>query len=244
LKFLPEELGSNLRALGRFELEARAASTLEHPNICPIYEFGEHVGQPFIVMQFLWGRTLRDRMAAQTADGPEAGTVPFPVDELLGIATQIAHGLEAAHEKGIIHRDIKPANIFLTHKGVVKILDFGLVKFLEPSGETPVPPQAGSQNGPEEPRPKIRGSHITRLGFAVGTVEYMSPEQVRSEEDQQQGARDRLDCRRGQSLSHQVRRRELPDPKDLCHIREGDREPGRNCQDAGYGWRRVTKQDG
>ena len=122
-------MGHDPRTLERFELEARAASALEHPNICSIYEFGEHAGQPFIVMQLLQGQTLRDRMAARprTVGTAEA---PFAVDELLDIAIQIAHGLEAAHEKGIIHRDIKPANIFLTEKGVVKILDFGLAKLL------------------------------------------------------------------------------------------------------------------
>src|ERR1700723_2420064 len=126
LKFLPEELGDDSKALDRFEGEARAASALDHPTICSIYEFGEHEGQPFIVMQLLEGQTLRDRLTVAR----EGGCVgqPFPVDQLLDIAIQVAHGLEAAHEKGIVHRDIKPANIFLTNKGVAKIVDFGVAK--------------------------------------------------------------------------------------------------------------------
>ena len=182
LKVLPEDVGHNPRALERFELEARAASALEHPNICPVYEFGEHAGQPFIVMQLLRGQTLRDRLAAQAADGQEPRKAPFAVDDLLDIAIQIAHGLEAAHEKGIIHRDIKPANIFLTEKGVVKILDFGLAKLLEPSGENALGLEATAQADAAAPRPENRGSHITRFGFPVGTAGYMAPEQVHSEQ--------------------------------------------------------------
>src|SRR5580700_2348469 len=116
LKFLPEELGSDPKALERFEREARAASALDHPNICAIYEFGEHQGQPFLAMQLLEGQTLRDRLTAAR----EAGDCEpaLPLGELLDVAIQIARGLEAAHEKGIVHRDIKPANIFITSKGV------------------------------------------------------------------------------------------------------------------------------
>jgi eukaryotic-like serine/threonine-protein kinase len=179
LKFLPEELGNDPRALERFELEARAASVLEHSNICPIYEFGEHAGRPFIVMQLLTGQTLRDRMAAQAGDGTQPQKPPFAVDELLDIAIQIAHGLEAAHEKGIIHRDIKPANIFLTDKGVVKIVDFGLAKLLQPSGESVLALEADAPTEVEVRPAQPRG--LTRLGVAVGTEGYMSPEQVRSE---------------------------------------------------------------
>ena len=131
LKFLPEELGGEPQALDRFSREARAASSLDHPNICHIYEFGEHEGQPFIVMQLMEGRTLRDRLEAA-----EARTA-LPLEELLAVGIQVSEGLQAAHEKGIIHRDIKPANIFLTSKGVVKILDFGLAKLVE--AEPPPP---------------------------------------------------------------------------------------------------------
>src|SRR3974390_1607398 len=133
LKFLPEELGADQKAVERFEREARATSALDHPNICAIYEFGEHEGRPFMVMQLLEGQTLRDRLAA-AAEGQKA----LPLEELLDIGIQVSDGLQAAHEKGIIHRDIKPANIFLTNKAVCKILDFGLVKLLEESQEDEV----------------------------------------------------------------------------------------------------------
>jgi serine/threonine protein kinase/DNA-binding winged helix-turn-helix (wHTH) protein/Flp pilus assembly protein TadD len=181
LKFLPEELGNDPRALERFELEARAASVLEHSNICPIYEFGEHAGRPFIVMQLLTGQTLRDRMAAQAEDGSQPQNPPFAVDELLDIAIQIACGLEAAHEKGVVHRDIKPANIFLTDRGVVKILDFGLAKLLRHSGEKALAIDAAPTTAADVDLAKPRGAHLTRLGVAVGTEGYMSPEQVRGE---------------------------------------------------------------
>ena len=133
LKFLPEELGDDPEALERFEREARAASALDHPNICSIYEFGEHKGQPFIVMQLLEGQTLREHLASLAlARSDSNGSCPqaFPLDQLLDVGTQIAAGLQAAHEKGIIHRDTKPANIFLTKRGLVKILDFGVAKLM------------------------------------------------------------------------------------------------------------------
>ena len=134
LKFLPEELGDDPKALERFEREARAASALDHPNICSIHEFGEHEGQPFIVMQLLEGQTLREHLSSLVQARPGSngsGQRTFPLDQILDIAVQIAHGLQAAHERGIIHRDIKPANIFLTQRGLVKILDFGVAKLVE-----------------------------------------------------------------------------------------------------------------
>ncbi len=162
LKFLPQELGSEARALGRFEREARAASTLNHPNICTIHEFGEHEGQPFIVMELLEGQTLRDRIS-------EGGRLP--TNRLLNFALQIAEGLEAAHQKGIIHRDIKPANIFLTNRGEAKILDFGLARV--DAGEDLVPHLAETE---VSARP-----NLSWTGIAMGTAAYMSPEQVRGE---------------------------------------------------------------
>jgi serine/threonine protein kinase/tetratricopeptide (TPR) repeat protein len=171
LKFLPEEVGNDPRALERFEREARAASSLDHPNICSIYEFGEHEGQPFIVMQLLQGQTLRDCLASGALkDTPSAAQVSL--DRLLDIALQIADGLEAAHEQGIVHRDIKPANIFITTKGVAKILDFGLAKVaLRPSVEQAIPPELG---GKEVLNP-------SRAARPAGTAAYMSPEQVRGQ---------------------------------------------------------------
>jgi serine/threonine protein kinase/TolB-like protein len=175
LKFLPEELANDAAAMQRFEREARAASALNHPNICTIYSVEEHEGQPFIVMELLEGRTLRE-IILQEADS-KTETV-FRLKPLLDTALQIAHGLEAAHEKGIIHRDIKPANIFITTHGQAKILDFGLAKLHEfESVETP--PQALAEPAPkQEWNPLVT---LTRTGVTVGTAAYMSPEQVRGE---------------------------------------------------------------
>jgi eukaryotic-like serine/threonine-protein kinase len=166
LKFLPEELANNAKVLERFEREARAASALDHPNICAIYEFGEHDGRPFIAMALLEGQNLRDRIAARA--------VPFTTEELLNLAIQIGNGLAAAHEKGIIHRDIKPANIFITNRDEVKILDFGLAKLTYAGDREGCPPE-------ETQTASVHDLSLSLTGVAMGTVPYMSPEQVRGE---------------------------------------------------------------
>src|SRR5580698_2606829 len=166
LKFLPEELSKDPKALERFEREARAASALDHPNICSVYEFGEHEGQPFLVMPLLEGQTLRDRIALLSS-------APFTTDDLLTLGIQIADGLQAAHEKGIIHRDIKPANIFVTNRGEAKILDFGLAKLALPEDNQSLPH--------EETRTGQADLALTRTGVHLGTAAYTSPEQVRGE---------------------------------------------------------------
>ncbi len=178
LKFLPQELANDAMALQRFEREAQTASSLNHSNICTIYEIEEHEGQPFIVMELLEGGTLRDRLAS-------SATRALPLDQLLDIAIQICDGLQAAHERGIIHRDIKPANIFVTDKGVCKILDFGLAKLATVVGEIDAEVEKSEAGvGVEQIRaalPKGLDATLTRTGVAMGTAGYMSPEQVRRE---------------------------------------------------------------
>jgi len=178
LKFLPEELATDAKAMERFGQEARAASALNHPNICTIYEVEEHQGQPFIVMELLEGQTLRELMSASEAAAP--GTSgrkgALPLETLLHISTQIVEGLDAAHKKGVIHRDIKPANIFVTSNGQAKILDFGLAKLEE--SDTFLLRSRGSDADLAQ---KVVNLNLTVTGVAMGTAGYMSPEQVRGE---------------------------------------------------------------
>ena len=161
LKFLPRELAQDAQSLERFQREARAASALNHPNICTVYAIEQHEGQHFIVMELLEGQTLAQMLGSQR----------FELEPLLTLGIQIADALESAHAKGIVHRDIKPANIFVNARGQVKILDFGLAKIEGPRRAT--------ESGEPASQLETMGNELTMPGTAVGTVSYMSPEQAR-----------------------------------------------------------------
>ena len=162
LKFLPEHLAISADTAERFEREAKIASSLNHPNICTIYDIGSHEGRRFIAMELVDGESLRGRINGQ----------PLPLDAILDLGCQLADALDAAHKKGIVHRDIKPANVFITRRGQAKLLDFGVAKL---GGEAHAIP-------PPDDATRASSDVLTTPGMAVGSINYMSPEQARGEE--------------------------------------------------------------
>ena len=162
---MPHDTAKDSRALVRFQREAQAASALNHPNICTIYDFGDADGEAFIAMEYMEGKTLKHAIAGR----------PMELEKIFDVAVEVADALDVAHSAGIVHRDVKPANIFVTQRGHAKILDFGLAK-VEPCGAGVTEGAAAAAEA------TISGEYLTSPGTAIGTIAYMSPEQVRAKE--------------------------------------------------------------